>query len=149
MPARRLTSILSLTGYAALLIVPLHFLTHRVFPADPLPPVDAVGPAELDYEYVKEALNVWPWRSWLAYIALTTAVASHAAEGATIIWNTWLRDAFGAWRSSAKKRVVMTVITITPVLTGVLAMAREPPMILTSTAIRYQAALRKLFYYRL
>lgn len=147
-PARRLSSILSLTGYAAMLIVPLHYLTHRVFPADPLPPIEAVGPAELDYEIVKVALSQWPWRSWLAYIVLTTSVAWHAAEGMTLIWNTWVKDAFGSWRSSAKTRAVAAMLAITPVLTGVLAMSREPLMIFASTAARYDAAMRKLFYYR-
>ncbi|OCH88234.1 hypothetical protein OBBRIDRAFT_795435 [Obba rivulosa] len=148
-PARRLSSILSLTAYAAVLIVPLHFLIHRVYPADPLPPVDAVGPAELDYEFVKAALNKWPWRSWLAYIALTTCVAWHAAEGMSIIWNTWLKGTTGNWKSGAKRRAVAAVLTITPVLTGIFVMAREPPMVFASTAARYHAAMRKLFYYRL
>ncbi|OBZ75548.1 hypothetical protein A0H81_04865 [Grifola frondosa] len=98
-PARRLSSILSITGYTAVAFVSMHFLVHRTFPADPAPPIFSVGPSELDYEYVKFALSEWPWRSWLGYVGLTACIAWHATEGMKIIWNTWLRKAFGPFNN--------------------------------------------------
>ncbi|KAI0258981.1 hypothetical protein BC834DRAFT_908806, partial [Gloeopeniophorella convolvens] len=57
---RPLSSSLSATGYVvAFFFLPAHFITHRLAPADPAPPISSLGPSELDYEYVK-ALVEWP-----------------------------------------------------------------------------------------
>ncbi|KAI0927882.1 hypothetical protein AcV7_009395 [Taiwanofungus camphoratus] len=142
-PARRLTSALSLTGYAALLSIPIHFLIHRYNPSDPSPPIYAVGPAELDYEYVKFALHEWPWRSWLGYIALTACVARHAAEGMNVIWNTYMRPVFGKLKGSATIRAIAAPLVVLPVATGLLVISREPLMAFASQAARFRAALSK------
>ncbi|KAH9914474.1 uncharacterized protein B0H18DRAFT_1045155 [Fomitopsis serialis] len=130
-PARRPTSALSLTGYAAGLLVLGHFLTHRVHPADAAAPVLALSPAELDYEYVKYALHAWPWRAGLGYFALTAVVATHAAEGVRVLWNTWARDVLGRWKG------------------GIWVISSEPLMVLSSTAVRFRAAFTKSILYRL
>ena len=47
--ARKLRSAFALTGYASLLVLlPIHYLVHRVYPSDPASPVYALAPAELD-----------------------------------------------------------------------------------------------------
>ncbi len=49
-PATRpLTSALSMTGYAtAVILLPVHFYTHRLAPSDPAPPISSLSPSELD-----------------------------------------------------------------------------------------------------
>ena len=148
-PARRLTHALSVSGYAAVALGMLHFMTHRVFPADAAPPVLALSPAELDYEYVKYALEAWPWRAWFGYVALTAAVAGHAAQGMKVIWNTWLRGSLGAWKGEKGRTVGVVVATVVPVISGLWAISSEPLMVFSSTAARFHAAFTKALVYRL
>jgi hypothetical protein len=64
---------LSITGYASMFVfLPIHFLTHRYYPATIVP--SRLGPisAELDYEFVKLGLATWPWRSWALYVGFGT-----------------------------------------------------------------------------
>lgn len=138
--ARRVTSILSVTGYSAALLLTVHFFVHRVAPSDPSPPVYSVGPSELDYEYVKYSLQTYPWRSLAAYIGLTAAVAWHASEGMGIIWNTYLRPTLGAG-PARKQRTIGALAGVLPVATGLFFMWREPLMIFSSHAARFNAAL--------
>ncbi|KAH9890532.1 hypothetical protein C8Q73DRAFT_667400 [Cubamyces lactineus] len=141
-PARRLTSILSVTGYTVAAAVALHYFTHRIAPADPSPPIYAVGPSELDYEYVKFALQEWPWRSWLGYIGLTGCVAWHAVEGMAVIWNTWLRPHLGDLPGTKRSRTLGALVAgVLPVATGMFFMWREPLMVFASHAERFRAAL--------
>lgn len=148
-PARRLTHALSVSGYAAAALGALHFLTHRVYPSNAAAPVLALSPAELDYEYVKYALEAWPWRAWLGYIALTAAVAGHAAQGMKVIWNTWLRGSLGAWKGGVGRTVGMVVSAVVPVASGLWVISSEPLMVFSSTAERFHAAFVESFVYRL
>ena len=68
-------------------LVKMH--SNRLAPADPAPSISSLSPSELDYEYVKAALSVWPSRSIVLYSALVLGVALHAADGIGIIWSTW------------------------------------------------------------
>ncbi|TBU26083.1 hypothetical protein BD311DRAFT_779895 [Dichomitus squalens] len=147
-PARRLTSILSITGYTAAVAVALHFFAHRVAPSDPSPPIFSVGPSELDYEYVKYALHEWPVRSFLGYIGLTAVVAWHAAEGMAIIWNTWLRPSLGALPQSRKQRTVGALAGVLPVATGLYFMWKEPLMVFSSHAARFKAAFTQSIFFQ-
>ncbi|KAH9857525.1 hypothetical protein C2E23DRAFT_278495 [Lenzites betulinus] len=149
-PARRLSSILSITGYTTAVAVAVHFFIHRVAPSDPAPPIYAVGPSELDYEYVKFGLQEWPWRSWLGYVGLTAAVAWHASEGMAIIWNTWLRRQSGGLPRTRKLRTVAALLAgVIPVASGIFFMWREPLMVFTSHADRFRAAFTRssLYWY--
>lgn len=146
--ARKLTSIISLTGYLIIPLLASHFLIHRYFPADPMPPIAAVGPSELDYEFVKVALRERPWMSWLGYAGLTLAVAWHAIEGERVIWNLRLRELFGRWTLGAYARAAVAITAALPVLTGVFIMSREPVVAFVGLASRYQAALSKVFNMR-
>ncbi|KAI1791507.1 hypothetical protein LXA43DRAFT_972989 [Ganoderma leucocontextum] len=146
-PARRMTSILSITGYSAALLVAVHFFVHRVAPSDPAPPIYTIGPSELDYEYVKYSLQEYPWRSLVAYIGLTAAVAWHAAEGMGIIWNTWLRPTLGAGQTR-KQRTLGALAGVLPVATGLFFMWKEPLMVFSSHAARFHAALTQSVLFR-
>ena len=147
-PARRLTSILSVTGYTAAVAVAIHFFAHRIAPSDPSPPIYSVGPSELDYEYVKYALHEWPLRSFVGYIGLTAVVAWHASEGMSIIWNTWLRPSLGALRQSRRQRTIGVLAGVLPVATGLFFMWKEPLLVFSSHAARFKAAITQSIYYQ-
>ncbi|GBE82797.1 hypothetical protein BKA93DRAFT_725076 [Sparassis latifolia] len=148
-PARRLTSILSLTGYTALMVLPIHYFVHRSYPANPAPPIYALSPAELDYEYVKYALSEWPVRAWLGYVTLTACVAWHAAEGANVLWNTYVRGALGAFKArTPTARAVIAATLVLPVVSGLAVMAKEPVMAFTSQLARFHASFTQCFVYR-
>lgn len=139
-----------LTGYTSLLVfVPLHYLVHRVYPASPAPPIHALGPGELDFEYVKYGLQRFPWRSWGLYVGLVAGVAWHAAAGTQIVWNTYLRGRFGAWRASLGARAAAAAAVVLPVLAGVFAVSREPLFAFASSIPRYEAAYRSSWFFRI
>jgi Protein of unknown function (DUF1691) len=150
-PPRRLSNLLSVTGYAsALFFLPIHFITHRGNPTIESAPIFAVGPSELDYEFVKTGLHMWPWRSWFLYTGLIVATTLHLTDGMTIIWNTWLKDiVFGAWkRSNRNRRLGLAFTTIAlPVLAGLYTLSCEPLMAFASTVNRYQASFISSFIY--
>ncbi|KXN91999.1 hypothetical protein AN958_11059 [Leucoagaricus sp. SymC.cos] len=145
---RPLKSLLSLTAYSALLfLLPIHFLVHRDYPTIPTEPIAAVGPASLDYEYVKYGLHTWPWRSWLLYGGLVGSVMFHFADGATVIWNTWLKD---SWLNVTRRtrRSIFFWGFVAPTLLGLAAITREPPMIMSFLKSGYHAAYTQSIVYR-
>jgi len=143
---RSWSSTLAVTGYlTGGILLPIHYVTHRVFPASPYSPIDAVGPAQLDFEFVKTALSTWPIRSWLLYGALVTGVALHASEGMQIILQNFLGFTQGLRK---RTRRVLAGAIILPVLSGLLVLSREPVLTFIPTALRYRAALEQSIYYR-
>lgn len=147
--SRPLRSLFSIAGYASLLfLLPTHYLLHRVYPSDPSPPILSLSPAELDYEYVKFGLQQWPLTNWVLYTGLTACVAWHATEGLQIIWNTWLAGNARIWKNSAKRRLITVAASVLPVFTGILVMSREPLMVFSGTADRYETAFRRLVMFR-
>ncbi|KAI9437795.1 hypothetical protein BJY52DRAFT_577066 [Lactarius psammicola] len=145
--SRPLTSALSVTGYAiAFCILPVHFITHRLAPADPAPPISSLSPSELDYEFVKAALSGWPLRSTVLYTILVLGVALHAADGVGVIWSTRAR---GLKLPGRKARRALAGIAMVPVLTGLAVLAREPLYTFASMGARYRAALTQSIVYRL
>ncbi|GJE87989.1 hypothetical protein PsYK624_040720 [Phanerochaete sordida] len=148
--ARKLRSTFALAGYTSMLVLlPIHYALHHDHPADPAPPVLALAPAELDFEYVKYALHTWPWRSALLYAGLAAAVAWHAVEGEQILWNTYLRGRFGAWRATVRSRAFIAAAVVLPVLAGLFALWKEPSYAFMSFIPRYEAAFRQSWVYRL
>jgi hypothetical protein len=137
--------LLSLTGHALVPLVVIHFVTHRLYPADPSPPIFAVGPAQLDYEYVKTALHQWPIRSWALYAGLVGAISLHWVEGINIITRTWMQKPL---IKKNMKRLVSALIA-TPVLSGLWFMGREVSMTFADVGQRYVAALSKSWVYRI
>lgn len=76
------------------------------------------------------------------YAGLVGSVSLHAAEGAFLVWNTWLKGLVG--RSSSPSRGVLRNLAIggvvVPVLLGIYAIAKEPRMIMSFLETRYKAA---------
>ena len=149
---RRWQNPLSITGYAVgLLLFPIHYLTHRAYPAQEAAPVLGVGPSELDFEFVKLGLQTWPVRSWLMYGTLTIFTTFHLSIGAGILWSTYIRPAFPKLSLPSLKirnRLALGCIAL-PTLTGLFFVSREPLMTFSSTAKRYTAALLTSSVYRI
>ncbi|EAU81964.1 hypothetical protein CC1G_09150 [Coprinopsis cinerea okayama7 len=141
---------LAWTGYAtALLFLPIHFLSHRADPTTEAPPIFAVGPAELDFEFVKLGLQRFPVRSWVLYGGLVLFTAVHAVDGLAILWNTYLKPYFnGASVGGSRRRNWAIGGIVIPVMTGLYFVSQEPLMTFTSTANRYMASLTSSIIYR-
>ncbi|KAF8655800.1 hypothetical protein AX16_002886 [Volvariella volvacea WC 439] len=172
---RPLSSLISVTGYTvAFVLLPIHYLTHRVYPTSPSPEILSLGPSELDYEFVKVGLRHWPWRNWILYTGLVAFTVLHTVDGVGIIWNTWFRGS--KWFSgkktgggymeedvkAEKKSALEKVMTnkkwrlrlglvglVLPTLMGVWWMSREPMYTFASNAKRCQNVFRSLWIYRI
>jgi len=142
---RKLTSTLSLAAYTALIFLPIHVFTHRLAPTDASPPILAVGPAELDFEFVKTGLSRFPWRSWALYTGLVASVLVHAVEGVNILRTTWL----GAARLSSRTLKFIAGAAALPAMLGLWTLSREPLMALSSTVERYSACFTSSWLYRI
>ncbi|KAG2073491.1 hypothetical protein BDR04DRAFT_1010589 [Suillus decipiens] len=146
-PPPKITSTLSLAAYSALLVfLPIHFYTHRVSPTNPAPPIFAVGPSEVDYEFIKIGLARFPWRSWILYGGLVASVMLHAVEGAQIIQ----ASRFPSWklRIRPRTRKIVAGAAAVPILAGLWMLSKEPLMVFASLAERYEAAFARCWVYR-
>lgn len=127
-----------------LLLLPVHFLVHRVAPTSEMPSIDALGPSELDYEFVKTGLRDWPIRSWLLYGALVLSTTAHMADGIGIIISNWvpLRTP-----SPIKRRTAVLAAVALPVLAGLYWLSSEPAYAFKSLQDRHRAvfSLSKVF----
>lgn len=143
---RPLSSILSSTGYMTLLaFLPIHYMTHRVFPSLPVSPIHSIGPAELDFEFVKTGLQAWPLRTWALYLGLIGCVSLHSVEGINLIWTTWSNRVL----VKNNRRKLVAFLGALPVLSGVWFISREYNWSLASNVERYVAAYSKAWVYRL
>jgi hypothetical protein len=141
------------TGNAtASCFLPIHFITDCLTPADPVPPISSLSPSELDYEYVKAALSVWPRRSIVLYSVLVLGVALHAADGIGIIWSSAWVPSWGL--PGRRARRAFTGAAVIPVLTGLVLYQSSlvnplPLYAFVSMAAWYRAALTQRVVYRL
>ncbi|KAJ7577538.1 hypothetical protein C8J56DRAFT_869751 [Mycena floridula] len=145
-------SALTLTGYATMLaLLPIHFFTHRFSPQTLKAPILALGPSELDYEFIKFGLQTWPWRNWILYGALVGAVAVHAVDGMTIIWNANLAERFGRWKQASRNARIGAAFAgvVLPVLGGLYTLSREPMMSFASMTSRFDAVFVSSWIYRI
>lgn len=141
---------LAITGYATMLFfLPIHFLIHREYPTIETTPISGVGPAELDYEFVKTGLMVWPGRSWVLYGGLVLSTALHMADGLYILWMSWMKDDPRRSRLLSKpmRRWAMLGTFSVPSLLGLWFLFREPLMAFPSLASRYRAVYLSSFVY--
>ena len=151
---RKVKSPLAITGYAtAFLFFPIHFLIHRTNPSLDIEPISAVGPAELDFEYVKASLQWFPARSWVLYGGLVLFTALHAADGMGILRTAYLAkssaEVMTERQKTKRRRWVFMAGLVAPVLTGLHFVSQEPLMTFASTAKRYMAALETSLVYQL
>lgn len=171
-PPRPKTSLLALTGYSLLLLAPIHFLTHRQYPTLDALPIDSLGPAELDYEFVKTGLREWPVRSWIMYGGLVGSVALHMVDGTALIWNAWMAGprtgiqhdsppainerpskSLSLFTFSSRTRIpriflALSAITL-PVLAGLYTLSREPVLTFASMIGRHRAVFLESWIYRI
>ena len=141
-----MTSVLSSTGYLTLfLFLPVHYLTHRLYPTISVAPIHSFGPAELDYEFVKTGLQTWSLRSWLLYIGLVGCVALHAVEGINIIMATQNGKAV----VPKSRRKLVSFLAGVPALAGLFFISRETVWALTSSTESYVAAFSRSMAYRI
>ncbi|KAJ7086163.1 hypothetical protein B0H15DRAFT_909949 [Mycena belliarum] len=151
-PPRPWTSLLTVTAYSTMIFfLPIHFMTHRALPMNPAPPIYALGPAELDFEFVKYGLATWPWRSWFLYGGLVTGVVLHAVDGQRLLLNTYFLEGMGRIKAAARKRLLAISLGLiaVPVLSGIYLMSKEPMMVFSSTVERFQAIFAQAAPYRL
>ena len=154
---RPLSSILTYTGYAiGVLFLPIHYTVHRVYPTAEDPAINALGPAELDYEFVKYGLQRWPVRSWILYGGLVGCVVLHGIAGVKIIWRTWFggtvakkQDGKSGRKWRGNNQVIAASSIVAPVLVGIFRLSREPLMTFSSTAARFEAVFRRSWIYRI
>ena len=141
-----MTSALASTGYLTLfLFLPVHYLTHRVYPTISAAPINSFGPAELDYEFVKTGLQTWPLRSWLLYAGLIGCVALHSVEGISII----TAAQYGKALVPKSRRKLVSLIAGVPALAGLFFISRETVWALTSSLEGYVAAFSRSLIYRI
>ncbi|KNZ72315.1 hypothetical protein J132_04005 [Termitomyces sp. J132] len=146
---RSLTSLLSWTGYSTtLFFLPIHYMTHRIHPTSTLLPICAVGPSELDYEFVKTGLDIWPKTSWFLYTGLLLSVTAHFTDGAILLWNTYLRNTAVVRRSFIRRMSIIVGFSL-PILTGLFVLSKEPSMIFPSFAKRFETVFMSSWIYRL
>ncbi|KAG6330175.1 hypothetical protein ID866_8914 [Astraeus odoratus] len=163
---RKLTSLLSTSAYTALFVfVPIRITTHRlyppglisssVFPQEELD-FDPLESSEIDFEFVKTALQTCPRRSWILYTGLVGCVLVYAVEGASVMRALWLKKGDGAnrprkrsgFRGKQKAQILAGALVIL-VFTGLWVLSREPVFALSSVVDRYQRTFMHSWMYRL
>ncbi|KAG8828985.1 hypothetical protein FRC17_007241 [Serendipita sp. 399] len=114
-------ALVTLTAYAALISVPIHFFINRLHPSSPEPPISSFSPSELNFEFVKAGFTLLPSLSWVAYVGIVTVVLLHGAEGGSII-NRWITG------RPLNKRVRRSVALLTAAATalGLYRITQEP-----------------------
>lgn len=111
-------------------------MTHRLLPASPDSLIDGVGPAELDFEFVKLGLQRWPWTNGLLYVGLIACVALHMIDGTNIIL-----------RSRKRRSTITFAGLVLPVLTGLYVVSQEPLRVFSDVAKRFEAVFRSARIY--
>jgi len=143
---------LAITGYATMFFfLPIHFLIHREYPTIETPPISSIGPAELDYEFVKTGLKVWPGRSLLLYGGLVLSTAFHMADGLQILWTSWVKEVPSPLQLLANRkyrRAAKVGALALPSFLGLYFLFREPLLALPTLTSRYEAVFRSSFVYQ-
>lgn len=144
-PIPRRPSLLTLTAYPLLLFLSIHVITHRVLPSDAAPPVLALSPSELNFEFVKVGLSAWPVRSWALYTGLVFCGFAHAFEG----WNVVLKRWGGGEGIGKTTRRILAGVGIWTVLSGLTVLNKEPLSLLQSTFSRINSSYLGSVVYRI
>ncbi|KAG8929486.1 hypothetical protein FRC01_004259 [Tulasnella sp. 417] len=131
-----------------LMTLPIHFATHRLYPSIPDPPINALSPSELDYEYVKFGLQTWPWRNTLLYLVLVAGTATHAVEGLRVMIRVWQPNAALPKEWGWKRwSTVAAVVGFT--VAGILTLKGETLIMTSRAASRISSAWEQSLVYRL
>jgi len=138
-------TVLTATAYISLLLIPVHINLNRLLPSSPSPPVNSLGPGELDYEFVKAGFMSWKWgtRSWILYGTLVTCVAIHACEGFSVIRRIW-----GGNVITRRSRRLVAGFGALIVLSGLARVATEPLTAFSGQVDRYMSVYTMSPWYR-
>lgn len=129
------------------LLLPTHYLLHRVAPASTAAPISELGPSELDYEFVKYGVQTWPGRSTLLYGGLVLCVGLHAVDGMALVWNTYMKDRIT--NASRNLRIGgMVTGMAAPVMAGLFALWAEPSFVFPQMATRFESVFSTSIFYR-
>ena len=147
----RSTRLVTLSAYPALLFLAVHVEAHRLRPSLPEPPISALSPSELDYEFVKYGLQTYPLWAWVTYGGLVFAVLYHASEGAVIVLRAWAAKArtkgesrlASSWGLSTMRRRRVVAVAGISILTGLLVLWLEPLEAGTRMVTRYAAVYKQ------
>ncbi|EIW85589.1 hypothetical protein CONPUDRAFT_118516 [Coniophora puteana RWD-64-598 SS2] len=138
---RPLRSALTVSAWSALIFYPVHVALHRLIPEDVTMPIGAVGPSELDWEFVKTGLARFPIQNWALYAGLIASIATHWMEGVNILRATYMRGMQGL---GPRGRKVAAAAVALPVLTGLWFVSKEPLLAFGSLMERYEAVFLKV-----
>ncbi|KAG8936892.1 hypothetical protein FRC02_009982 [Tulasnella sp. 418] len=133
-------SLLTLTAYPLLVLLPTHFSIYRLNPSSPHPPVSSLSPSQLDYSYVTFGFANWPWRTTLAIGGLVLAGTIHATSG----WVILLRKK----RKWGWKRWCGAMLALGIVGTGTLMIGTESVMVPKSLQRQMMEAYKVSWIYR-
>jgi len=139
--------LVTLSAYPALAFFAIHLEIHRLRPSLPVPPISALSPSELDYEFVKYGLHTYPLWAWVTYGGLVFAVLYHASEGAAIVLRAWASKtktkgesgSVSSWGLSMMRRRRAVAVAGISILTGLLVLWIEPLEAGTRMVTRYYA----------
>ncbi|KIO31161.1 hypothetical protein M407DRAFT_68356 [Tulasnella calospora MUT 4182] len=141
-------SLLTWATIPILSTLPIHFATHRLYPSIPDPPINALSPGELDYEYVKFGLQAWPWRNTLLYLVLVAGTATHALEGARAMIRFWQPGAAPP-KEWGWKRWSTVAAVVGSAAVGILTLKGETLIVTSRAASRISSAWKHSILYRL
>jgi len=138
-------TLLQVSAYGTLLLLPIHILTNRVHPSLPDAPIHSISPGELDYEFVKYGFQNWPWRSWMLYSLLVACVSVHAAEGFQMVSKRLINPKGRGLTKWTRRGIAAAVSILT--LNGLRVILKEPLSAFTSQISRYHAAYTMSSFY--
>jgi len=95
-------------------------------------------------------LQKWPWRSALLYAGLVGGTLVHSAEGAAILWETYVSKRMGERWESAKmtKRRAQAAVIALLTLSGAFVIWKEDLPPLPSLLSRFDLTYVASFFYR-
>jgi succinate dehydrogenase/fumarate reductase cytochrome b subunit len=136
------TRLVTLSAYPALAFFAIHIETYRLRPSLPAPPISALSPSELDYEFVKYGLQTYPLWASVTFGGLVFAMLYHASEGAVIVLRAWTAktkwgSGFVSFSTMRRRRAV--AVAGLSIFTGLLVLWIEPLEAGTRMVTRYSA----------
>ncbi|KAH8835032.1 hypothetical protein DL96DRAFT_1808954 [Flagelloscypha sp. PMI_526] len=140
---RPLSTRLTGTGYAvAVFWLPVHYFIHRTSPKTPTPPINAVGPSELDFEFVKYGLKTWPFRMTFLYAGLVIGLTLHVTEAMGLL--AYFQGKLKQTKDAINARTATGIVGVAlPVFAGLFFIAREPSYLFPSMARRFHAVIQR------
>ncbi|KAF8344076.1 uncharacterized protein EI90DRAFT_3149513 [Cantharellus anzutake] len=150
----RLNALQATSISLAWFFIPIHLSVHRFIPSSPMPPISELRPSQLDYEYVKTGIHVWPLTSWFLYAGLVVSMAIHALDGGLLMYRSRFptpeppkgSKTLGGLAELGPKAVAVAIVL--SVLGGVSVLSTEASYATSALAARIQASYLQSFFFR-